>query len=36
MGQGIFAATRDAVPEAIECADSPPKLLASFSSRLAL
>jgi hypothetical protein len=32
MGHGILAARRDAVPEAIECADSPPQLLAAFSS----
>jgi hypothetical protein len=32
MVHGILAARRDAVPEAIECADGPPPLLAGFSS----
>lgn len=31
MVHGILAARLDAVPEAIECADSPPQLLAAFS-----
>ena len=32
MVHGILAARLDAVPEAIECADGPPPLLAAFSS----
>ena len=32
MVRGILAARRDAVPEALECADSPSPLLAAFSS----
>ena len=31
MVHGILAVRLDAVPEAIECADSPPQLLAAFS-----
>ena len=31
MVHGIIAARLDAVPQAIECADSPPQLLAVFS-----